>query len=190
MSFAPVYGNKGDDPQVIEAVDGTPLPGYWFNNSTLPHARYDEPPPIEVLRDPAAVGLDEMVGPMRYFSDYKLADCLYATPRYWDRDTQTGVDQWKAQRIDTIAFPSDKGFAKQMMVYHVEGHRGGYPACCVQEVDSAVLWADLSGTNEVQASLRPGVPNFWYHGHDGRVSIWAQGVPIDATQDGVLGRDR
>lgn len=190
--FEPVYGNISGEPQYVTAVDGTELWGHWFSNTTLGHARFDEAPPTRVLRDPSAPGLRDgsMVGAMRYFTDYKLADCLYAEPRYWDRDTQEGPAQWRAQRLDSISFPSGKGLAKQITVYDVEGYPDGYPTCCVETVPSAVVWGDLSGTVEVQAELAPGVPNFWHHGLTGRMNIWSKGIPIDSTRDGVLGRDR
>ena len=131
-----------------------------------------------------------MIGPMRYFSDYKIADCLYADPQYWDRDTQDGIRQWSAQRIGSIAFPSSKGFARQVTVYDIPGFADGYPACCVESVRAPVLWADLSATVEIQADLTPGVPNFWHHGQTGRMSLWSTGTPIDNTPGGVRGRDR
>jgi hypothetical protein len=193
VSFEPVYGNTSGDAQVIRATDGTELRGWWFSNATLPHARFAEVPPKGVLRDPAAPGLRDgsMVGPMRYFCDYKLSETLFAEPRYWNRDTQIGVRQWHVQRLEQIQFPSAKGLARQITVYDIEGYPDGYPGCCVQQVQAPVLWADVSATPEVQAGLQPGVPNFWHHGHGSdRVSIWARGVPIDGTQDGVLGMDR
>lgn len=45
VSFAPVYGRIPNEPQIITATDGTTLRGWWFNNATLPHARFDRVPP-------------------------------------------------------------------------------------------------------------------------------------------------
>lgn len=190
--FQPVYGNISGEPQKAKANDGTMLPGFWFVNSIFPHAKFDELPAPEVLRDPRAPGLRDgsMVGPMRYFSDYKLTDCLYAEHRYWNRDTQNGPAQWMAQRLSSIAFPSAKGLAKQMLVYDVPGFPDGYPGCCVEGVPAPALWADLSGDVVVHANLKPAVPNFWHHGHAGHVSLWSRGIPIDSTKKGVLGLDR
>ncbi len=190
--FEPVYGNISGESQRVRALDGTILPGFWFNNADYPHARFDPLPAREALRDPRAPGLrdDSMVGPMRYFSDYKLTDSLFAEPRYWDRNTQRGPEQWTPQRLSSITFPSSKGFAKQILVYDVPGFADGYPGCCVEGVLAPVLWADLSSSDLVHADLREAVPNFWHHGHAGLMNLWSRGVPIDSTKKGVLGLDR
>jgi len=78
---------------------------------------------------------------------------------------------------------------RQNRAYHVPGHEV-YFACCVSGVRTSVLWADLSASTEDQSKLRIGEPNFFHHGHISPIPFWADGQPIDATKDGVRGRDR
>jgi len=190
--FRPIYGAGREDRQAID-VDGYTIRGHWFNNSNYFHLLFDTPPPAEALRDPGNPARTSFslrgVGTTAH-SDYMLAECLYAEPAFYNVRTQVGPAQWVPQRLGTVLFPAQKGFAKQLSVYDRPHVVPAYPACCFSGVRSAVQWADLSATTEDQSALNHPAPNFWHHGLSGAVPLWAGGVPIDSTVDGVRGRDR
>lgn len=189
--LAPVYSSDPADEQEHETAWGT-IHGYWWTNAYLFHFALDDMPDASVLTDPGHPAADtgEHLARTGVASpDYALSESFYAGPAYWDRWTQRGPTQWRTQTLERVRYPSGKAFMKQTVAYDVPGFPSGYMVCCVDTVQSAVLWSDLSSTREVQGRLLPGVPNFW----DVRQplpQIWANGRPIDATQDGVLGRDR
>lgn len=189
--LAPIYSSDPSDEQEFETVWGT-IHGYWWTNAYLFHFALDEMPDASVLTDPGHPAADtaehlERTGVA--MPDYALSESFYAEPAYWDRWTQRGPVQWRTQALERVRYPSNKVFMKQTMAYDVPGFPSGYMACCVDAVQSSVLWSDLSSTREVQGNLLPGAPNFW----DVRLpppQVWASGRPVDCTQDGVLGRDR
>ncbi|MGD9690803.1 MAG: type II secretion system protein [Phycisphaerales bacterium] len=190
--FAPVYSRGPGDMQTV-VVNGRSIRGAWFNNGNYFHAAFSPVLPAAALRDPAnprtTVERVDGVATAR-FSDYAIANCFYAAPTYWDRFTQRGPEQWAAQPLTSVHFPAQKGFMKQITVYDQPSSPTGYPACCYDDVRSAVLWADLAATTEIQARLRLGVPNFWHHGLPAPLPVWAHGAPIDSTEHGVAGTDR
>ncbi len=191
--FEPQYGTiEMGNLQTITLEDGTRIPGGWFNNSTYAHLAFDPVPDPRVLTHPAAPRLRQALAgtPQRYLSDYKFADTHYTDFAYWDINTQQGPAQWRAQRLGAVIFPSSKGFMRQVTAYDFPDRPDGFGACCVDGIVSSVLWSDLSGEQLVQASLTPGVPNFWHHGLIGPKPVWSKGVPIDNTHRGTLGRDR
>lgn len=167
--------------------------GYWWHNPYLFQYMLDEMPDASVLNDPGHPVEDieaelERIGAPT--SDYAISEAFYADPVYWDRWTQQGPSQWHTQTLDRVRYPTQKAFMAQTMVYDVPGFLDGYMACCIDEVESSVLWSDLSSTREVQARLLPGAPNFYDVRIDPPPQIWAKGNPIHNTQDGILGRDR
>ena len=190
--FDPVYISSDGPFQEITFDDGSTIFGAWFANGSYAHMAFDPVPSIDVLRDPAAPthDRDDWHTAHRMTSDYKLSDSFYADPDYWDRDTQEGVEQWGVQALSNVTFPSDKGMIRQIQVYDVPGFADGYGACCVQDVESVVLWVDMSAQRLVQADLLPGVPNAWHHGIIGGIPPGMNGFPIDDTRHGVFGRDR
>lgn len=181
--FAPVYrGPEGPWEEVV-SPDGRRVLGAWFANSVAYYLPLD-------ITNPAAVAAPGAPPDLRAV-DYKIADTYYASRDYWNRFTQRGPEQWSAQRLVDTVFPSQKGLMRQYTVYGAPGSGGAaLPACCVGQLTAAVLWADLSASDERQALLRPGEPNFWHHGLTGSLPIWADGVPIDGTLGGVAGTDR
>lgn len=187
--FEPIVGFRGvDPPQEIETQWGV-AQGYWFVNSSLYQLAFDEPLPGEVTLAPRNPDADN---PLRgiFQPDYLLAECLYATPEYYNRFTQSAPEQWVPQRLDRIRFPSAKGFAHQIARYDLPTRSGLAMTCCTGDLPpSAVLWGDLSAVSISQGSLLAGEPNFFHHEGAGG-SLLSQGAPIKDTKDGVLGRDR
>ncbi len=190
--FKPAYTWGRDQRQEI-VLDGHTIRGHWFNNAQFFHLALNPPPPAEAIRDPAnprRTSFEVHGVNTSAFSDFSIAECFYADPAFYQRATQVGPQQWAAQRLTSVQFPSQKGFLKQQTVYDRPGVVAGYPACCYAGVRSAVVWADLAATIEAQGELRIGAPNFWHHGLPGALPFWAHGAPIDSTIDGVRGTDR
>lgn len=181
--FAPKYRGAVGPWEEVSTPNGQRIQGAWFANGVFFYLPLDFENP-EVLSAPDA--------PLeRRIVDYKVADAYYAAPEYWNRRTQRGPQQWRAQRIADTQFPSQKGFMRQFTVYTVNGREAsGFPACCTGNLRAAVLWADLSATDENQSLLRNGEPNFWHHGLSGALPLWANGVPVENTLNGIQGIDR
>ncbi len=183
--YEPVL-TTGDDYQTVETPQGATLFGTWFNNAQHYQFALDSTLPAEIRLDPRRPKGDSTI----FTNDYSIGECFYASHDYWDRYTQRGPEQWRTQRLGSVAFPAQKGFVRQSMVFDVPGFDTGYPACCIHDIKSAVLWADHSAQELVQGELILGVPNFYRHPESDSPMIWSNGPPIDNTQDGVLGRDR
>lgn len=186
--FKPVYTFGDAQRQSITTPHGI-IEGHWFRNDA--HYRFilPEPLPGEVLIDPRNPNGVGPWGTESNHSDFIIAHAFFASPAYWDRYNQKGPEQWAAQQLNAVAYPSAKGFVSQITVYDVPGFADGFMTCCVDEVPSAVLWSDLSASTEIQARLNPGVPNNWFH-EGASLPVWADGRPIDNTERGILGRDR
>ncbi len=188
----PYYSPDPEDTISVKTKWGT-FDGIWWHNPYWFHYTLDEMPDASVLNDPGhpiediEAELERIGAPT---SDYAISEAFYADPVYWDRWTQEGPSQWGTQRLDRVRYPSQKAFMAQTMVYDVPGFTSGYPACCIDEVESSVLWSDLSSTREMQSRLLTGTPNFWDVRREPPPQIWAKGNPIHNTQDGILGRDR
>lgn len=189
--FAPIESYDGqDDPETVEVGDRIDK-GSWFDNAWAFHYALRPALPAGTLLSPGSVPHDIVdvggVGTVNV-ADYKIPECLYADPDYWNRWTQTGPAQWRAQHLSAIAFPSDKGLVRQAFVYGLPGFPYEQQASDYRGVPSSVLWADLSGSTLVQATLNPGEPNFFFH--NGKKTFLDHGCPIDETLMGVRGRDR
>lgn len=188
----PLYSPDPEDTLTVKTEWGT-FEGIWWHNPYWFHYSLDEMPPASVLNDPGHPGLDieaeiDRIGAPT--CDYAVSESFYAEPAYWDRDRQQGPTQWKTQTLDRVRYPSQKAFMAQKTVYDVPGFPDGYMSCCIDEVESSVLWSDLSSTREIQARLLPGTPNFYDVRRDPPPQIWAKGNPIHNTTDGIFGRDR
>jgi len=179
-------------PETV-TVNGRTIRGLWFYTATDFHVAFSPPIPAEVLLAPAStnasIDVVDGVGTVRV-PDYRLADCLYAEPQYWDRYTQLGASQWHAQRFANIAFPSSKGLIRQTTVYGLPNRPRGQQTAFFTGVLSSVLWSDQSASTVDQSGLPPGVPNFYYHSNGAPLSYADVGAAIDQTQDGIRGRDR
>lgn len=181
--------------QPLEHVDfgEYSIEGAWFFNAVYFHHALSPLLPAETLFDPAAPR--EVIRRVRRgnestaeYGDYIITQTLYAARPFWNVRTQSGPSQFQPQPLDTIAFPSQKGLARQSMQY--ARPPSGWLSCCETDVPAPVLWADLAAQRVVQRTLLPGVPNGWHHGLAGAPSVWDVGVPVDMTPDGVYGRDR
>lgn len=163
------------------------LRGFWFTNSKYFQYVLDERVPNSVVAAPGRPNTDTatfIVG------DYSISDTFYARPEYWNRTTQRGVSQWTTMRLDQVRYPSSKGFMLQDFTYTIPNLPGGMMTCCADDVPSAILWSDLSSTQEIQGRLKLGAPNFHDERNAGTTSYWQDGAPVRSTVDGVLGRDR
>jgi len=190
--FAPKPLFVPPGPSEDVEIFGRVARGAWFNNGWQFHYAIWPPLPASVLREPDAPALyREDAGGVETskVSDYAVAECLFADAIYWNRWTQKGPEQWRAQRLDSIVFPSSKGFVTQKLTYPPGADATGLQTFAIEGIYSSVVWADLSVSTEVQVRLLPGEPNFWYHG-TASVPIWADGLAIDNTKHGVRGFDR
>lgn len=195
--FFPPDPRNVDTDSSTYVVDGNLVRGnWWFNGDYFPLA-LDPPLPVEVLLAPSepVTRVATFHGVRsRLVSAYRLSHSFFAQPSYWTRNGRFETAAWSAQRLTSTAFPSSKGLLRQMGAWHdpraAEGEPGtGAPTCClINTVQSAVLWSDLSASSEVQGRLRKGIANPYYHLEP--LAAWADGYPIDETENGVLGRDR
>ena len=178
-----------DQPQEVETRWGVAW-GYWFMSTSLYQLALDEPLSSEITLAPRNPDSESHTRSI-FQPDYLLAECLFATPEYYDRFTQSAPDQWIPQRLDRVRYPSDKGIAHQVARYDIDTPSGLAMTCCTGDLpDSSVLWGDLSAVNTNQGSLLPGEPNFFHHSRGPGGSLLEDGSPIDDTKHGVLGRDR
>ena len=163
------------------------LRGFWFTNSKYFQYLLDERVPNSVIAAPGRPGIDTTT---YIVGDYSLSSTFYARPDYWNRTTQRGASQWATMRLDQVRYPSSKGFMLQDFTYTISHLPDGMMTCCADDVSSAILWSDLSATQEVQGRMIPGVPNFFDERNTGTTSYWQDGAPVRSTADGVHGRDR
>lgn len=200
--FPPVYVEPKEPVEWLEAeVGGVTMRGAWFTNGRQGLYALTPPPPAGVLRAPGAPDVEAIIvdgEPTSHFIDYKIADCFYAIPTYWhDDDRQRGPDQWKAQAISDVRYPSDKGFMFQDVVYDPRSMnaQGRDSLGSFRERKVPVIWGDMSGSYERVWSLRKGVLNRFLHSPGIRQLVLNPhmldgGPPIDNTEDGIAGRDR
>lgn len=167
---------------------------FWFYHTVFYQIALDATIgalPPEVIFAPGRNGetseVDAIFGP-----SYIISQTFYADPVYWNRFTQIAPDQWHAQRLSAVRFPSGKGFAYQHARPDLPSS-GILPvmACCTPDMPpTAILWADLSAQTAVIGSFRLGEPNFYHHSGTGYGSYNQDGAPIVNTRDGVHGLDR
>lgn len=188
--FRPELALYPSGPWQTVEVEGESVRGSWFENARRFHALLDKDTVSGIAYDPSRP--PHLRGPYRRggLCDYSIALTFYASRDFWNRWTQTGLSQFVPQRLTAVSFPSQKGFMKQSVVYTIAAFPEGFGACCGHNEPSAVLWADGSATHEAQPALRPGEPNFFHYGNIAPPTYWSSGTPIDATKDGVFGRDR
>jgi len=192
----PVFAPPSWPPAMPFQFDfGTVGSGYWFEhswaasialcqtlgNSSVAHA------PGNPNVAPDSVHQGERV----YFGDYLLTNTLYATPSFFNWNTQTGLAQFGAQRLSSVAFPSSKGLMTQVVLYHYPQY-GPTLACCAADVAAPVAFADGSGSEHILKRMRPGITNLFARIHllpsvDPRA---IPGGPVIDTVDGTQGRDR
>ncbi len=125
------------------------------------------------------------------FSDYFLTNTLYADPKFFRWETQIGPDQFRAQRLGDILFPSDKGILSQGAMFHYSEY-GVVHACCAVDLPAPVVFADLSASEHVMRRMPPGIMNLYSNvviapGVNPREM---RGPPVLDTVDGIRGRDR
>lgn len=161
--------------------------GSWFTSGKLFQYLLDERLPNSVLATPGQPDIDSE---SYILGNYSISDTFYARPEYWNRRTQRGATQWAALRLDHVRYPSAKGFMLQDFTYTMPNFPSGMMTCCAEDVPSALLWSDLSASQEIQGLMSLGVPNFYDERNTVPISYWADGAPIRSTADGVNGRDR
>jgi len=188
--FQPVYRSKADQPEVIEDFSGGRIRGGWFSNDCWSWLAADPTLTREVLWAPGHPPHNESYGPVPIVSNYLMSSAFFARPEYWNPRTQIGPEQWGAQRINDVAFPSDKGMFLQVTTYSVPGFPTGHPACCYSNLPAAVVWCDLSAGTIAGTTLNVGAANPWHHLAERGSPAWAGGLPILHTLNGTAGRDR
>jgi hypothetical protein len=187
--FRPELARYRTGPWQTHEIRGERIGGAWFNNGDYYHLLLGEDAQSVAFAPDRPAHLRTGAG-FRQNADFRIADCYYATPEYWDRWTQRGPEQFGAQSLSLVRFPSQKGFVHQIILYHLAGWPDGLGACCDTKDPSAVAWGDLSATSVVQRDLNPGEPNFYHHGNATAPSYLGSGLPVSWTRHGVLGRDR
>lgn len=122
--------------------------------------------------------------------DFATTEALYADPRFFNWNTQTGPAQFAPQRLDSALFPSAKGLLYPIFMYH---HRqfGTVLTCCSVDVPAPIAFFDLSVRELIMRRLRPGILNLYsdlqYGGHEDPRD--RPGPPVISTLDGLRGRD-
>ncbi|MGQ0626979.1 MAG: hypothetical protein ACT4PL_02625 [Phycisphaerales bacterium] len=187
--FAPVYRSVAGGLESVRVGERT-LRGAWFENANwnwLVAAPDISPELVLAPGNPRIhdAGSSSLVNP-----DYVLTNTLFASPEYWDLPTQTGPNQWRVQRIDSIAYPADKGLLLQMVTYELRDYPDGHMSCCFREFKAGLVWADLSASRESIGAMPLGSPNPWHHTLRRGLPSWSRGAPVLETRFGVAGRDR
>lgn len=184
----------GRDTPDIYVGRGVRVEVVWWDHELLWHYLLNPPPSPQVAmapwsQDPRKIVIDG--SPTAVVPDYYLALSLYADPAYWDRFTQAGPSQWRAQRLTDIRFPSDKGLMWQQRAHAVPGSNaeGWQHTVLLRGEPTSVLWSDASGNNLDFLSLHAGEPNFFHHSPRS-VTYFSDGWPVAATRHGIHGRDR
>lgn len=193
--FPPVYVNPMLNVPWTEATIGnTKLRGAWFDNGTKYQLLLRPLPPVttfravEFPRDGPTIEIDGQRTSL--VNHFMLSDTFYADPDYWTVDKQIGPEQWRPQRMTSVAYPSAKGLIFQFMLFGRAGYESGFPSCCADNVIAPVAWSDLSASDEVLGKLKWGVPNAWHHGIPAAPQAGAKAAPLMGTERGILGRDR
>lgn len=193
--FPPVYVNPAQgDPFIEVSIGETRVRGAWFLNGASyqliirPVLTYAS---VRAIEAPRAVGVVPVDGiATAKMADFAIVDTFYATPDYWTRDKQLGPSQWQAQKISDVAFPSQKALMWQPILFGRVGFERGFPSCCADNVQSPVVWADMSATDEIIGRLKWGVPNAWHYGLPEAPSANANWAPLLGTESGILGQDK
>ncbi|MGE3322857.1 MAG: type II secretion system protein [Phycisphaerales bacterium] len=188
--LSPIYRGPTDPPERIDLYPGAYIQDDWFGNEAWSWVSIDFDYPRAALLAGGNPYRNKELGRIPVLPDFSLTGCAYAAREYWDLRTQTGPDQWGAQQISSVAFPSEKGLLMQMKTYVFPEYPDGHPACCYETIKTGVLWADLSGSEEFGADLAPGVPNPWTQLTQRAAHPWDIGLPVLQTRDGLYGRDR
>lgn len=170
--------------------------GLWWDHQSQWHVLLTPVPPPQACWAPGhRSGFTWVIdqSPAAVTPNYYLTWSLYADPAYWDRFTQRGPAQWRAQHLTNIRHPSDKGLMWQSRVYGVkEINKEGWQFSTSSRLKgkhSSVLWADSSATTEDMLALNPGEPNFYFY-QPRSVTYMTSGYAVQATRDGIYGRDR
>lgn len=167
--------------------------GNWWSNRFTYYFLFDEPLPEEVLRAPGFVNSYMMTlngEPWSVVTDYDISESFFAEPSYWDHDTQQGEVQFRAQRVDRVRFPAQKGLMLQSKHHGVPGQVANWEAWSVDGYPNPVLWSDLSVTSVPREDLLETVVNAYQTDMLPPPVKWEPGAPVHNTKDGILGRDR
>lgn len=183
-------------PEPVEYVfDDVAVSGRWFDHGAFAAAELaaglDAPDTVLGPANPDPPALVTRNGrPVRRGGDFSLSSTLYADPAFFKWETQTGPAQWRAQRLGTIQFPSDKGVLWQSRIF-TRAAPAGMTACCVGPEPAPVAFADGSAGEHEMRRLRPGMVNLYASFISPEQDpVALPGVPVDGTFDGVRGRDR
>jgi type II secretory pathway pseudopilin PulG len=123
-------------------------------------------------------------------TDFFLTNALYASPGFFNWDTQSGLAQFGVQHLTSIAYPSSKGLLWPYQVFFYPKY-GRVLSCCSVDLAAPIAFADHSVSDHIMRRMRPGIFNL-YAG-DGAVGSLdprtLSGTPVANTVNGILGRD-
>ncbi|QOJ00248.1 MAG: type II secretion system protein [Phycisphaeraceae bacterium] len=193
--FPPTFGAPGSDERLPMRFDFGVAHADWTSHDTI--YAFGVIPYLGTWRVAVPPGAPE---PERFWvhggvrvttSDYHLTNTLYARPEMFDLDTMTGPEQFGAQRLSGVLFPSDKGLIFQNYIYH-RPEFGTVLACCTVDVPTPIAFADHSASEHVMRRMPPGIFNP-FMGYRAIFNIdirTLSGTPVAQTRHGVRGRDR
>ncbi len=168
--------------------------GTWFRQSQLfslaMSALLEDTNVVVAKGNPSPEPIVELWGLPGRRGDFFLAQTCYASPAFFNWETQVGLTQFAPQPLSSVVFPSDKGLIYQWQVFHENGP--GALACCVADVSTAVCFADGSASEEVMTQMIRGMVNLYDDSYNspGIDPTVTPGYPIHGTHLGNRGRDR
>lgn len=169
--------------------------GGWFEHRWLYSyavtAALDDTKVANAGGRPTPAAIVEYNGAPASMSDYMLTHTLYASPAFFSLQTRRGAEQFGAQPLSSIVFPSDKGVLMQGMMYHFSDY-GPTTACCMYDLPSPIVFGDLSVSEHVVKRLPTGTFNP-YASMPLPPGVNPDDVPGGAILDtinGIAGRDR
>lgn len=169
------------DPKATWTILRTPdfaLQIGYFDIHAFWHVALSEGLYREPWRSPA---FSESPDPAAHVTSLWYSSAFLADPAFWNYDTRTGPEQWRATRATEVVYPDRKAvmFASRHYLNQLSARRSS---------PSALLgFVDGSAANVPHASLREGYKHGTGHWQgSGTSSPW----PGMVTIDGPRGRDR
>lgn len=140
---------------------------------------YDGNLKSRVFRSPILDGAGN-IRPQTSGFPYVYSSCFISSPKFWNKLTRTGPDQWRSVRNSEVRFPSQKGLFLDVSGWYLPiAYQGDIPTYSVGFVDTHVR-------RLTERQLRRPYPR---GEGDWPGSAWHSGVPVLHTIDGVDGRD-
>lgn len=149
----------------------------------------------EVAIGPGARDGEERVkthaGQRVVYGDYSVTNTLYADPRFFRWETQTGLAQFGAQPLSSIAHPASKGLVYASALHHYPQY-GVVPSCCLFDIPAPIAFGDLSASEHIMRRMPSGMVNLYARTLLGvnQDPTSTPGIPVADTFGGVEGRDR